>query len=174
MELTFGQSHLRERLRLRNLLGVADHEVKGAGSNLSKATVAIQRDGNADRGIRSRELETTFQQSVIDFVDVKCCPSSRSNMSHCLRNGAIYKAVANGFDITSDHRNRLSSDVTWRDGRARHLEMGHRLVSDFNRILRSRLSGRLAHGSFQFGVRGKSRENSVDKLLAARTEDKSR
>src|ERR1700730_3561288 len=81
-------------LRSGNLLGIPHHEIEGARSNLPKATVAIQRNGDADRGIRSREPEAAFKQPIIDFVDMQWGALFTQQHRHGLRYRTIHKAIA--------------------------------------------------------------------------------
>ena len=47
--------------RLGSFGGVANHQVKGPRRDLPKATVAVQRDCNADSGVSTGKLKTAFE-----------------------------------------------------------------------------------------------------------------
>src|SRR5437660_4315611 len=91
-----------------SLRRVTNHEIESSRSNLAKAAVAIQRDGNTDRGIVTGETKSTFQQAVVNFVNVQRPSGFTQNHSCRLRNRAIEKAIVNSLDIATDRRNALS------------------------------------------------------------------
>src|SRR2546422_4199948 len=93
---------------LRSLRRVTNHEIESSRSNLAKAAVAIQRDGNTDRGIVTGETKSTFQQAVVNLVNVKGAAGFTQNHSCRLRNRAIEKAIVNGLDVVSDGWNAMS------------------------------------------------------------------
>ena len=59
---------------LRGPRGVADHEVKSAGRDFSESRVAIERHGDANSGILTREAKAALKQAIVDFVYVKSVP----------------------------------------------------------------------------------------------------
>jgi len=50
--------------------GVAHDEVEGAGGDFAKAGVAVEGDGDADGRVLAGELEATFEEAVVELIDV--------------------------------------------------------------------------------------------------------
>ena len=50
--------------------GVAHHEVKRSRRGLTEARVAIEGNGYAYRGVLAGKFEATFEQAVVNLVDV--------------------------------------------------------------------------------------------------------
>ena len=56
--------------RSGSLGGVAHDEVEGAGGDFAKAGVAIEGNSDADGRILTGKLEATFEEPVVELVDV--------------------------------------------------------------------------------------------------------
>src|SRR5215218_2371093 len=86
------------------LRGVADGEVEGAGRDLAEAPVAVERDGDADGRVLTRELESAFEQTVVELVDVERPARLAEQDGRGVGDGALEEAVALRRDVRPDGR----------------------------------------------------------------------
>src|SRR5215203_5205196 len=66
-----GKNNRTHRLRSGSLRRVAHDEVERARGNFTKSCVAVEGHCYADRRVLTGELKATFEQAVVEFVDVK-------------------------------------------------------------------------------------------------------
>src|SRR5215217_3822389 len=96
---------------LRGLSGVADGEIEGAGGDLAEAAVAVERDGDADGRVLTRELESAFEQSVVKFVDVERAARLFQQDGRGVGDGALEEAVALRRNVRADGRDVVAEVV---------------------------------------------------------------
>src|SRR3954469_20684845 len=79
--------------------GVTNYQIKCSGRDFAKPSVAVQRNGNADRGIVARKAESTFHQPIINLVHMQW--SAGFAQDHCgrLGNRAVIITIGDRFDV---------------------------------------------------------------------------
>ena len=90
---------------------IPHHEVKRSGCSLTEAGVAIERNGDADGGILAGELKPSFEQTVVNLIDVKRAALFAQQQRHRLGNGAIHKTITYGFDVWPQAWNLLTPGI---------------------------------------------------------------
>ena len=93
--------------RSGSLGGVAHHEVEGSGGDFAKAGVAVEGNCDADGRVLTGKLEATFEQTIVELVDVKWSTFFAKQERDGLGNRAVHEAIAEHFDVVADSRNLL-------------------------------------------------------------------
>ena len=90
------------RCALRRPRCLAHDQVERAGSNLTKAAIAIQRHRYADGGIVTGKVKAAFHQTIVDFIYMErlaCFPQQHRRR---LWNCAVNESIVRDFDAGSD------------------------------------------------------------------------
>ena len=87
-----------------SLGGIAHDEIKGTGGDFTKAGVTVERDCDADRRVLTSELEATFEQPVVDLVDVQWPTFFAKQECYGLRNRAVHEAITQHLDVVTYRR----------------------------------------------------------------------
>src|SRR5947209_4417564 len=89
---------------------VAYDEVEGSGGDLAEAVVAVERDGDADGRVLTRELKPAFEQSVVNLIHVE--RAAGLAQKHCgrVRDCALEEAIALRLGVGAYGRDGVAED----------------------------------------------------------------
>src|SRR5882724_1026610 len=82
--------------------GVAHHEVESARCSFAEARVAVERNGNAYRGVLARKPKAAFEQAIVNLVNMERAAFLTQQQRNGLGNSSIHEAIAEGFRVWSE------------------------------------------------------------------------
>lgn len=86
------------------LRSVTDYQIECSGSDFTKSTVAIERNGDRDRRIFALEFHSARDQHIIKLVDMERPLIFTQKQCTGLRDRPVGKPVADRLDIRRDRR----------------------------------------------------------------------
>src|SRR5882724_7500323 len=92
----------------RRLRRVSYHQIECSRCDFAEATVSVQRDGDADRGIVTSETKTSVQQPVVNLIHMQWSIGFAENHRRSLGNRSIIEPVAGWLGVAAHDRNIMT------------------------------------------------------------------